>query len=131
MSSQVNGEEKTLAFGESIANDFGTIEAGTQTYAQWWLQSSLLGHFTDYSVSYNHLTSYGNEDLSLLDEVRIHELIHGFTAADVEKDGEGLQTMRNLARNVAFLIRAIAHEKETAGLPALERGVFTSFPDGK
>ena len=82
LSSQVNGEEKTLAFGESIANDFGTIEAGTQTYAQWWLQSSLLGHFTDYSVSYNHLTSYGNEDLSLLDEVRIHELIHGFTAAD-------------------------------------------------
>ncbi|MBR0437490.1 MAG: flavodoxin family protein [Clostridia bacterium] len=57
--------------------------------------------------------------------------VHGFTAADVEKDGEGLQTMRNLARNVAFLIRAIAHEKETAGLPALERGVFTSFPDGK
>ena len=57
--------------------------------------------------------------------------VHGFTAADVEKDLEGLQTMRNLAKNAAFLIRAIAAEAEKTGLPALERGDFTSFPDGK
>ena len=57
--------------------------------------------------------------------------VHGFTAADVEKDPEGLQTMRNLARNMAFLIRAIAAEKDKNGLPAVERGAFTSFPDGK
>lgn len=31
--------------------------------------------------------------------------VHGFTAADVEKDTEGLQTMRNLARNMAFLLK--------------------------
>lgn len=57
--------------------------------------------------------------------------VHGFTAEDVEKDLEGLQTMRNLAKNMAFLIRAIAHEREANGLPAIERGSFTSFPDGK
>lgn len=57
--------------------------------------------------------------------------VHGFTAEDVEKDAEGLQTMRNLARNAAFLIRAIAAEKSKTGLPAVERGSFTSFPDGK
>jgi len=57
--------------------------------------------------------------------------VHGFTAEDVEKDLEGLQTMRNLARNAAFLIRAIANEAEANGLPAVERGNFTSFPDGK
>ena len=57
--------------------------------------------------------------------------VHGFTAADVEKDAEGLQTMRNLARNMAFLIRAIRREREAAGLPTVERGSFTSFPDGK
>lgn len=79
LSSQVNGSDKSLAFGQSIANDFGTITAQSQTYAQWWLQSSLLGHFTEYSVKANHVTSYGNEDLSLLDQVNIHELIHGFT----------------------------------------------------
>lgn len=57
--------------------------------------------------------------------------VHGFKAEDVAKDLEGLQTMRNLARNMVFLIRAIADAKEKYGLPAVERGAFTSFPDGK
>lgn len=57
--------------------------------------------------------------------------VHGFSAEDVRKDLEGLQTMRNLARNMAFLIRAIAAEKEKSGLPETEKRFFTSFPDGK
>ena len=57
--------------------------------------------------------------------------VHGFSAEDVKKDLEGLQTMRNLARNMAFLIRAIAAEKERNGLPVVEQESFTSFPDGK
>ena len=57
--------------------------------------------------------------------------VHGFTAEDVQKDLEGLQTMRNLARSMSFLMRAIADGKEKYGLPSLERGAFTSFPDGK
>ena len=57
--------------------------------------------------------------------------VHGFTAEDVKKDLEGLQTLRNLARNMCFLVRAIADAKEKYGLPAVERGAFTSFPDGK
>ena len=57
--------------------------------------------------------------------------VHGFTAEDVKKDLEGLQTMRNLARNMAFMIRAIADAKERYGLPPVERDAFTSFPDGK
>ena len=57
--------------------------------------------------------------------------VHGFTAADVQKDAEGLQTMRNLARNMAFMIRAFADAREKYGLPEVEKGSFTSFPDGK
>ena len=57
--------------------------------------------------------------------------VHGFTAEDVKKDLEGLQTLRNLARNMSFLIRAIADAREKNGLPEVERGAFTSFPDGK
>ncbi|HAE44557.1 MAG TPA: flavodoxin family protein [Lachnospiraceae bacterium] len=57
--------------------------------------------------------------------------VHGFKADDVRKDLEGLQTMRNLARNMAFMIRAIADAKEKYGCPELEKGCFTSFPDGK
>lgn len=58
-------------------------------------------------------------------------MVHGFSAGDVEKDAEGLQTMRNLARNMAFLMRAIAAEKEKTGFPKMEHSQFTSFPDGK
>ena len=57
--------------------------------------------------------------------------VHGGGAEDVKKDLEGLQTMRNLARNIVFMIRAIADAKEKYGLPEVERGVMTSFADGK
>ena len=56
--------------------------------------------------------------------------VHGFSAEDVKKDLEGLQTMRNLGRNMAFLIRAIDAEKTKSGLPKVETDFFTSFPDG-
>ena len=79
ISSQVNGGPAALSFGQTIANDLGDIPAHSQAYAQWWLQSTLLGHFTSYSVEATHVTSYDNPDLSLLDQVTIHELIHGFT----------------------------------------------------
>lgn len=57
--------------------------------------------------------------------------VHGFVAEDVEKDLEGLQTMRNLGRNMAFLLKAIATQKKAEGTPAQEHSVFTSFMDGK
>lgn len=56
--------------------------------------------------------------------------VHGFTAGDVEKDLEGLQTMRNLGRNMAFMVKAVDLAKEKYGLPKNERGSFTSFCDG-
>ncbi len=85
ISSQVNGAPATLSFGQTITNNFGTIPAHSQMYAQWWLTSSLLGHFTDYDVQATHVTSYGNEDLSLLDQVTIHELVHGFDLSTNEQ----------------------------------------------
>lgn len=57
--------------------------------------------------------------------------IHGFTADDAKKDLEGLQTMRNLAKNMSFIIKAIADAKAKLGCPEIESGAFTSFPDGK
>ena len=80
MSSQLNGQEKVLALGGSVDTDFGNIPAQSTSYAQWWLRSSLLGHFTEYNVEATHVTSYGNPDLSLLNEVTIHELIRSIDA---------------------------------------------------
>lgn len=53
--------------------------------------------------------------------------VHGFVAEDVEKDLEGLQTMRNLARNAAFMMKAFEALKAKEGIPQQERGSFTSF----
>ena len=58
-------------------------------------------------------------------------MVHGFTPEDVRKDSEGLQTMRNLARNMAFMIKCIADGKEKYGYPEVETKEFTCFQDGK
>ena len=53
--------------------------------------------------------------------------IHGNTAEEARKDLEGLQTMRTLGRNMAFLIKSIALGKEQLGLPEKEPRVGTNF----
>lgn len=92
MSSQLNGGEKTLALGSSVATEFGDIPAKTTSYAQWWLKSTLLGHFTDYDVKATHVSSYGNPDLSLLNEVTIHELIRSIDVPDGDVTLKGFMT---------------------------------------
>lgn len=88
-SSQLNGQEKVLSLGQSIPTDFGTIPSRGTAYAQWWLECSLLGHFYEYDVQATHVTSYGNEDLSLLNNVSIHELIHSVNTTNIS--GEPLK----------------------------------------
>ena len=57
--------------------------------------------------------------------------IHGFTAEDAKKDLEGLQTMRNLAKNMVFMIKALGDAAEKQGWPEFETDTFTNFMDGK
>ena len=85
ISSSLNGGEKTMALDNDIATQFGTIAAGTASYATWDLTASLMGHFTEYDVNVTHVTDYGNPDLSLLDRVTIHELIHSLNATIGDK----------------------------------------------
>ena len=40
---------------------------------------------------------------------------------------EGMQTMRTLAKNMAFLMKSIALGKEKYGLPEREKGIATNF----
>ena len=53
--------------------------------------------------------------------------VHGREIGQAEQDLEGLQTMRTLARNMAFLIKSIALGKEKYGLPEKEERVSTHF----
>ena len=58
---------------------------------------------------------------------RYWNMVHGHTPEDVMKDEEGCQIMRVLSRNMAFLIRAIAAERERNGLPEKEVTKYTNF----
>ncbi len=53
--------------------------------------------------------------------------VHGRTAGEASQDAEGLQTMRTLARNMAFLIKSIALGKEKYGIPEKEPWNPTHF----
>ena len=53
--------------------------------------------------------------------------VHGRVAGEASQDAEGLQTMRVLARNMAFLIKSIALGKEKYGLPEKEPWNPTHF----
>ncbi|MDY4201251.1 MAG: flavodoxin family protein, partial [Candidatus Fimadaptatus sp.] len=51
----------------------------------------------------------------------------GGSAEEVLKDAEGLQTMRTLGRNMAFMIKSIQLGKQQFGLPEKEPTTFTNF----
>ena len=53
--------------------------------------------------------------------------VHGAAPGEVEEDAEGLQTMRTLAKNMAFLMKSIALGKEQFGLPEKEAPQRTNF----
>lgn len=53
--------------------------------------------------------------------------VHGRLPGEATEDAEGLQQMRTLARNMAFLIKGIVLAKDAYGLPEREPGVFTNF----
>lgn len=54
-------------------------------------------------------------------------MVHGNTPEEVLQDKEGMQCMRQLGRNMAFLLRAISAEKQRNELPEQEERVWTNF----
>ena len=53
--------------------------------------------------------------------------IHGGKPGEAAQDAEGIATMRNLAKNMAFLMKSIALGKETYGLPEYDKRETTNF----
>ncbi len=59
---------------------------------------------------------------------RYWNMVHGAKPEDVKKDLEGLQTMRVLARNMAWFLKCKeAGTKAGVPFPAREEGIFTNF----
>jgi len=53
--------------------------------------------------------------------------VHGCAPGEAAQDAEGLQGMRTLARNMAFLMKSIALGREAFGLPEKEPSQVTNF----
>ena len=53
--------------------------------------------------------------------------IHGRVPGEAEQDAEGVATVRNLAKNMAFLIKSIALGKEAFGLPDYDKRQITNY----
>ena len=53
--------------------------------------------------------------------------IHGSRPGEAEQDAEGIITMRNLAKNMAFLMKSIQLGKDAFGLPEYDKRQATNF----
>ena len=59
---------------------------------------------------------------------RYWNIVHGSTAAEVERDVEGLQAMRFLGGNMAHLLKALKLAEESGfEPPTQEQTVYTNF----
>lgn len=71
----------------TLTADFGELAPGEIKIGTWWMTSTLQGHFIDYKASFMHVDALGDNRLSLIKNVEIHELVHRVDAAgDFEDD---------------------------------------------
>lgn len=79
------------------------------------------------SSSYDVLNKYFGISGMPIATSRYWNQLHGQNADEAEEDKEGLATMRELAKNIAFLIKSIDLGKKHFGLPNKESKITTNF----
>jgi multimeric flavodoxin WrbA len=79
------------------------------------------------SATFDELNKYFSISGMPIAPSQYWNMVHGNDKGEAEKDLEGLQTMRTLARNMAFLMKSIALGREKYGLPEKEEHVWTHF----
>lgn len=78
------------------------------------------------SATYDELNKYFAMGMAIA-QGQYWNGVHGAAPGEAVYDTEGMQQMRTLARNMVFLMRAIADGKEKYGLPKKERLTLTNF----
>lgn len=80
------------------------------------------------SAAFDRLNKYFTISSMLVVSSQYWNQVHGFTPEDVRKDGEGLQTMRTLGENMAWLLKCIEAGREKGiSLPEYEERIATHF----
>lgn len=80
------------------------------------------------TAAYERLNMYFGMLNCMIPASQYWNQVHGFSAEDVEKDEEGLQTMRVLADNIAYLVKnRKAGEAAGVKMPKRDVHIFTNF----
>ena len=79
------------------------------------------------SATYDQLNKYFTISGMPVASSQYWNSVHGNAPGEAVQDEEGLQTMRTLAKNMAFLMKSIALGKEKYGLPEKEERVWTHY----
>lgn len=79
------------------------------------------------SATFDELNKYFTISSMPIASSQYWNSVHGGMPGQAAEDAEGLQTMRTLAKNMAFLMKSIALGKEQFGLPEREAPQFTNF----
>jgi hypothetical protein len=137
---QVGSQELT----PSLTADLGTIAPGATAVALWRMTCNVQGQFIDYRASFRHLDDLGNDRLSLVDSVEIHETNH-VVQIDTPADDGLPDFLTNDQFDTAHLPDALhssdgavfpvtpvttANVSGDAGSPTMEVQVTASLPAG-
>ena len=76
--------------------------------------------------TFNELNNFFNYSEMLLATSNYWNVIHGRMPGEIEKDEEGLQIMRVLGKNMAWLLKLVENGKDIVA-PEKEQKIMTSF----
>ena len=80
------------------------------------------------SASFDALNKYFGISQMPVASSTYWNMVHGACAEDAPQDEEGMQTMRNLARNMIWMMRCFEAGKQNGvSYPQTERGAYTNF----
>ncbi len=79
------------------------------------------------SAAYDRLNKYFTISSMPVVPSQYWNSTHGFTPEQIRKDGEGMQTMRTLGRNMAWMLKCFDLAKDQVPLPEKEERISTHF----
>ena len=109
----------------SLTVMFGDLPPGSTVVARWQMVSSLQGEFRNYSATFENINPLGDPNLSILDELEIHELIRNVRIYGTSEDDEILDFLVN-ERNDAFVYPDMLYSSKSLDHYNVSVGVILS-----
>lgn len=77
--------------------------------------------------TFNELNNYLTYSEMMIPTSNYWNVIHGTTPGEALQDEEGMQIMRVLGKNMAYLMQLVENGKEKVEAPAIEKKIMTNF----